>query len=246
MGKVILIGSTSELGNAAALEFIKMYPDQYLSLFRVGRSIINSDLVWTNPNNVSSCVLTDLDSLEIERNDLVIIALGYLSKGLMDPNLGNLNLEEIHQSIEITGSVSAMAVIKVTSMLAIAGGGKVVVFSSVSASPILKASLFYGASKNFLEKIIEGLRPVALENNVHIAVIRPGFVATKLNEGRNKTLFSTTTAKVAREVVRRFPQKIIYVPSIFRIIELGLIRIKFLRKIANRKIEKSYSRRTGR
>ena len=242
MSKVVLIGSASELGNATALEFINKYPEKYKSLFRVGRSKISSEFVWTNPRDVSTCVLSDLGSLKFGKNDMVIIALGYLSEGLFEDNFSSLKLDEIYQSIEITGMVSSMVVIKVIEMLERVGGGDLVVFSSVAAQPILKANLFYGSSKNFLENIIEGLRKDAKKRNIRISIVRPGFVETKLNKDRSKTSFSTTVDKVATEVVRKFPQRIIYVPSIFRLIGFMLSGSSLLRFIANRKIVRSYTR----
>ena len=148
MPKVVLIGSTSELGNATALEFTSKFPERYLSVFRVGRSSISSDFVWTKPDDVYSCVVSDLDSLDLKRNDLVIIALGYLSNGLLDSNLESLDLAEIVKTIEITGVVSSTVMIKITKLLSKVGGGDIIVFSSVAASPVLEANLFYGASYN--------------------------------------------------------------------------------------------------
>jgi decaprenylphospho-beta-D-erythro-pentofuranosid-2-ulose 2-reductase len=242
MSQVVLIGSASELGNATALEFINKHPEKYQSLFRVGRSKISSEYVWTNPDDVSKCIISDLGSLTFGKNDMVIVALGYLSEGLLENNFNSLKLDEIYQSIEITGMVSSLVVIKVIEMLELVGGGDLVVFSSVAAQPILKANLFYGASKNFLENIIEGLRKDAKKKNVRISIVRPGFVETKLNKDRAKTSFSTTVDKVATAVVQKFPQKIIYVPHIFRLIGFILSRSRLLRLIANRKIIRSYTR----
>jgi short-subunit dehydrogenase len=222
------------------MEFIKVFPDKYQGLFKVGRSAASSDFVWTNPNDISKCITSDLASLDISKNDLVIIALGYLSRGLIDSKLGELNLEEINKSMEITGIVSSIAVIQIVKLLSLAGGGDIVVFSSVAASPVLKANLFYGASKNFLEKIVEGLKSDAKKNNVQISIICPGFVETKLNKNRKKTSFSTTTNEVAKMIVHKFPKEKIYIPSVFQIIELGLKISKILRFIANKKIIKSY------
>jgi decaprenylphospho-beta-D-erythro-pentofuranosid-2-ulose 2-reductase len=240
MPKVVLIGSTSELGNATALEFTSKFPERYLSVFRVGRSSISSDLVWTKPDDVYSCVISDLDSLDLKRNDLVIIALGYLSNGLLDSNLESLDLAEIVKTIEITGVVSSIVMTKITKLLSKVGGGDIIVFSSVAASPVLKANLFYGASKNFLEKITAGLRTAAAKNNVRISIIRPGFVETKLNEHRKKTSFSATTDQVAKDIVRKFPKQNIYTPTVFRIIEFALVRSRFLRFMANRRIINSF------
>ena len=240
MPKVVLIGSTSELGNATALEFAGKFPERYQSVFRVGRSSSSADFVWTKPDDVYSCVISDLDSLDLERNDLVIIALGYLSNGLLDSNLESLDLAEIVKTIEITGAVSSIVMIKTTKILSKVGGGDLIVFSSVAASPVLKANLFYGASKNFLEKITAGLRTAAAKNNVRISIIRPGFVETKLNEHRKKTSFSTTTDQVAKDIVRKFPKQNIYTPTIFRIIEFALVRSRFLRLMANRRIVNSF------
>jgi decaprenylphospho-beta-D-erythro-pentofuranosid-2-ulose 2-reductase len=130
--------------------------------------------------------------------------------------------------------------IKTTKILSKVGGGDLIVFSSVAASPVLKANLFYGASKNFLEKITAGLRTAAAKNNVRISIIRPGFVETKLNEHRKKTSFSTTTDQVAKDIVRKFPKQNIYTPTIFRIIEFALVRSRFLRLMANRRIVNSF------
>lgn len=239
MAKIILIGATSELGNATANKFLESSPDIYTHLLRIGREIESSDLTWKNCGNLTETVESTISAASIRKGDLIILALGSLCEGITAKNVDALNVTNIGKSMEATGLMSCIAFLSCIKALAVEGGGGVIVFSSVASNPVLTANLFYGASKKYLEIIVMGVRSYTRLANVKVSLVRPGFVATKMNSRRKATSFSSSCEKVANRIFSKFPNRTINIPPIFILISFLLERSRFLRSIANKKIEKS-------
>jgi short-subunit dehydrogenase len=240
MAKIVLIGSSSELGNATAVKFLETNSSLYKSIIRVGRESKTSDITWDNSGNLIESVENAISAARIRKDDLIILALGSLCEGITPITIDNLDVVEISKSMEVTGLMTSVAFLFSIKALAVEGGGGVIVFSSVASSPVLTANLFYGASKKYLDSIVLGTRNYLDHNNIKVSLVKPGFVATKMNSGRKPTTFSTSREKVAKRILAKFPNQIIYVPSIFMLITFLLERSKVLRKIANSKIQRSY------
>jgi decaprenylphospho-beta-D-erythro-pentofuranosid-2-ulose 2-reductase len=81
------------------------------------------------------------------------------------------------------------------------GQGRLVVLSSVAGVRVRRANFLYGATKAGLDAYARGLA-LALENTgVSVTVVRPGWVATRMTEGRAPAPFATTADAVAGDVV---------------------------------------------
>ena len=76
-------------------------------------------------------------------------------------------------------------------------GGTIVVLSSVAAERPRRANVVYGASKAGLDSLAQGLGDALYEHDVHVLVVRPGFVETKMTRGLAAAPLATTTRAVA-------------------------------------------------
>ena len=98
-----------------------------------------------------------------------------------------------------TGAVSILTVLG--ERLAAQGHGAIVVLSSVAGERARQANYPYGATKAGLDAFAQGLGDALAPNGVHVLVVRPGFVRTKMTAGRPAQPMATDADAVARDVV---------------------------------------------
>src|SRR5918912_3480447 len=82
------------------------------------------------------------------------------------------------------------------------GHGTIVVLSSVAGERARKSNFVYGASKAGVDAFAQGLGDSLAGTGVHVMVVRPGFVKTKMTAGMSPAPFSTTADAVAEEIVK--------------------------------------------
>jgi decaprenylphospho-beta-D-erythro-pentofuranosid-2-ulose 2-reductase len=120
--------------------------------------------------------------------DVVLVAFGLLDAD--DP------LEVV--DVNYRGAVSVL--VALAERLKRQGHGAIVVFSSVAAERPRRANYLYGSTKAGLDAFAQGLHDDLAGTGVHVLTVRPGFVHTKMTEGRDPAPFSTTPDVVARAV----------------------------------------------
>jgi decaprenylphospho-beta-D-erythro-pentofuranosid-2-ulose 2-reductase len=81
------------------------------------------------------------------------------------------------------------------------GHGSIVVLSSVAGERARRANYPYGATKAGLDAFAQGLGDALAPTGVHVMVVRPGFVHTKMTAGRPAAPMSTDAEAVAKEIV---------------------------------------------
>jgi decaprenylphospho-beta-D-erythro-pentofuranosid-2-ulose 2-reductase len=87
------------------------------------------------------------------------------------------------------------------------GRGAIVVLSSVAAERARQANYPYGATKAGLDAFAQGLGDALAPAGVHVMVVRPGFVHTKMTAGRPAAPMSTDARAVADEIVAGLERK---------------------------------------
>jgi decaprenylphospho-beta-D-erythro-pentofuranosid-2-ulose 2-reductase len=111
----------------------------------------------------------------------------------------------------------AAAITAAAHHLAEQGHGTIVVLSSVAALRTRRSNYLYGASKAGLDAFAQGLSDALVGTSVHVHIVRPGFVKTKMTEGLPPAPFSTTAEAVADAVVGLVTSdrsRIVHVPSV--------------------------------
>jgi len=101
--------------------------------------------------------------------------------------------------VNLVGAGSLL--LEVAARMRDAGGGEVVVLSSVAAERPRRSNAVYGASKAGLDALARGLGDDLEEQGVRVLVVRPGFVHTRMTRGLAPAPLSTTPQVVARGVL---------------------------------------------
>lgn len=104
------------------------------------------------------------------------------------------------------------------------GHGSLVVFSSVAGTRVRSKNAVYGACKAGIDSFSLALSQIMHGTPVHVMIVRPGFVRSKMTVGMDKAHFATTTNRVAADVVRGLARqrRIVWSPPILRCIFKGL------------------------
>jgi decaprenylphospho-beta-D-erythro-pentofuranosid-2-ulose 2-reductase len=80
------------------------------------------------------------------------------------------------------------------------GHGTIVVLSSVAGERARKSNFVYGSSKAGLDAFAQGLGDRLYGSGVHVMVVRPGFVRTKMTAGLDDVPLSTEPEAVAESI----------------------------------------------
>jgi decaprenylphospho-beta-D-erythro-pentofuranosid-2-ulose 2-reductase len=144
--------------------------------------------------------------------DLVIVAFGLLGHGAQFERERAVDLVRTN----FLGSVSVL--LPVVERMRGQGHGTVVVLSSVAGERVRKTNFAYGASKAGLDGFSQGLGDALAGSGVHVMVVRPGFVRTKMTTGLDEPPFTTTPDAVADAVIAglRSGKEMVWVPSVLR------------------------------
>jgi decaprenylphospho-beta-D-erythro-pentofuranosid-2-ulose 2-reductase len=98
------------------------------------------------------------------------------------------------------------------------GHGVLVALSSVAGERVRKANFVYGSTKAGLDGFAQGLGDALVGSGARVMVVRPGFVRTKMTEGRPEAPFATTPDEVAVAAAKGLAtgKDVVWVPGILR------------------------------
>lgn len=101
-----------------------------------------------------------------------------------------------------------------------AGGGALVVFSSIAGVRARRANYVYGSAKAGLDAFASGLADALHGSGVHLLLVRPGFVIGRMTQGMDPAPLSSTPSKVADATVRalRKGRGVVWVPGPLRLL----------------------------
>ncbi len=120
------------------------------------------------------------------------------------------------------GAVSVM--VPVAQRFRAQGHGTLVVLSSVAGTRVRKANFVYGSTKAALDGFAQGLADSLHGSGVHVMVVRPGFVRSKMTEGRESAPLATTPEAVAEAIERGLQKRsqTVWVPALWLLVATGL------------------------
>ncbi|MEV5952899.1 decaprenylphospho-beta-D-erythro-pentofuranosid-2-ulose 2-reductase [Streptomyces sp. NPDC051987] len=152
--------------------------------------------------------------------DLVLLAFGILGDQATDER-EPVNAVRVAQT-NYTGAVSA-ALVSARALQA-QGHGSLVVLSSVAGERARRSNFIYGSSKAGLDAFTQGLGDALHGTGVHVMVVRPGFVRTKMTRGLEEAPLATTPEAVATaiELGLRRRSEVVWVPGVLRLVMSGL------------------------
>ncbi|WP_306317671.1 MULTISPECIES: decaprenylphospho-beta-D-erythro-pentofuranosid-2-ulose 2-reductase [unclassified Streptomyces] len=152
--------------------------------------------------------------------DMVLLAFGILGDQARDED-DPMAAVRVAQT-NYTGAVSASLVC--ARALQEQGHGSLVVLSSVAGERARRINFIYGSSKAGLDTFTQGLGDALHGTGVHVMVVRPGFVRSKMTAGLAEAPLTTTPEAVARaiETGLRRRSETVWVPGALRLVMSGL------------------------
>jgi len=164
----------------------------------------------------------DLAAERLGTIDLVLVAAGVL--GTAELSALDAPLVASLATTNFTGPAAAMTAF--ARVLCAQGHGRIVVLSSVAGYRVRAANFVYGATKAGLDGFALGLGDALVGSGVKVMVVRPGYVRTKMTEGRKATAFAVDASDVADAVVRGLEKdaEVVWAPSWLCYV-FGLLRL---------------------
>jgi decaprenylphospho-beta-D-erythro-pentofuranosid-2-ulose 2-reductase len=152
--------------------------------------------------------------------DLVLLAFGILGDQAHDERDPSAAVRVARTNY--IGAVSAGLV--AARALQTQGHGSLVVLSSVAGERARRANFIYGSSKAGLDAFAQGLGDALQGTGVHVMVVRPGFVRTRMTAGLPEVPLATTPEAVATaiELGLRRRSEMVWVPGVLRVVMSAL------------------------
>ncbi|MGI5428147.1 decaprenylphospho-beta-D-erythro-pentofuranosid-2-ulose 2-reductase [Streptomyces sp. CA-179760] len=152
--------------------------------------------------------------------DMVLLAFGLLGDQARDEREPEAAVRVAQTNY--TGAVSASLVC--ARALQSQGHGSLVVMSSVAGERARRANFIYGSSKAGLDAFAQGLGDALHGTGVHVMVVRPGFVRTRMTAGLPDAPLATTPEAVATavELGLRRRSETVWVPGALRMVMAAL------------------------
>ncbi|MYS81753.1 decaprenylphospho-beta-D-erythro-pentofuranosid-2-ulose 2-reductase [Embleya scabrispora] len=152
--------------------------------------------------------------------DVVLLAFGVL--GDQDADEKSPAAAARVAQVNYVGGVSAG--LAAANALSRQGHGALAVISSVAGERARKSNFIYGSTKAGLDAFAQGLGDKLHGTGVHVMVVRPGFVRTKMTEGLPDVPLATTPEVVAEAIVKGLRRKssVVWVPGQFRFVMSAL------------------------
>jgi decaprenylphospho-beta-D-erythro-pentofuranosid-2-ulose 2-reductase len=226
---IVVLGGTSDI----ARELVKrVAPDRCRSVVLAGRdadalehaaaslrtSVPRVECVTFDARDAASAAKTVTQCFEAagEAVDLVVLAVGELGEQDADER----DPARVAQMLTVNLTWPAAALGEAAAVLRAQGHGSIVVLSSVAGFRVRRANYIYGSSKAGLDAYAVGLGEALRDAGVRVHVVRPGFVHTKMTEGRDAAPFAVGPDRVADDIARglRRDQAVIWSPGVLRFV----------------------------
>jgi len=225
--RVLLIGGTSEIGNAIVRALAADGPVRPFLLGR-DRDGLARCAAALGQAGVSGTVEHDLlEAGDLASHedaiarafgrggfDVVVLAVGVLG-GQAGLDARRDEALEV-MSVDFLGSGSLL--LASLRRLREQGRGTLVVLSSVAVERPRATNAIYGAAKAGLDALAQGLADGLAGSGIRVLVVRPGFVKTRMTAGLRPPPFATTPELVAAATKRalKHDDHTIWVPGVLR------------------------------
>ncbi len=146
--------------------------------------------------------------------DLVLVAFGVLG----DQGQAEVDGDEALRIVQTNFTGAATSMLAASRALVAQGHGTIVLLSSVAGERARRSNFVYGSSKAGADALAQGLGDALHGSGVHVMIVRPGFVRSKMTEGMAAAPMSAEPDEVAAAIVRGLEKRteVVYVPSKLR------------------------------
>lgn len=178
--------------------------------------------VWDAREPESHAALARDVSARLGQIDLVLVAAGVLGEQEVCETDPKETISVLDTNF--TGPAAAMAAF--AGLLRTQGHGRIVVLSSVAGVRVRRANFVYGASKAGLDAYAQGLAEALRPSGASVMIVRPGWVATRMTEGRSPAPMATTPEGVAADVVKGLESSadVVWSPAPLKVL-FGVLRL---------------------
>jgi decaprenylphospho-beta-D-erythro-pentofuranosid-2-ulose 2-reductase len=228
---LLLLGGTSEIGLAVAERFaanrslrivLAGRPSERLTaaaerLRDKGCTVSVLDFDARRPQTHAEVVDKAFADGDI---DVTVVAFGILG----DPEVAWTDIEAAREMAEVNYVAPVTVGVALANRLKAQGHGSLVALSSVAGERIRRSNFVYGSTKAGLDGFYTGLTEALRPSGVHVSVVRPGFVHTRMTEGLKAAPLSQTPQQVAEVVVNAVRQRreLVWAPGAFRYVMSAL------------------------
>ena len=205
---ILIIGAGSDIARPLAHLYAKAGYGIYLASRSIDRLKLDANDIAIRYNTDTAAFFLDVTATEThhsfyntlpEKPSGVICLAGILG----DQHRSEVDFSEANAVItaNFTGLVSLLHII--ASDFEFRRGGFIVGVSSVAGERGRKSNYVYASAKAGFTAFLSGLRNRLYTDNVQVMTVHPGFISTKMIEGRKTPAIITATAeKVARDIFR--------------------------------------------
>jgi decaprenylphospho-beta-D-erythro-pentofuranosid-2-ulose 2-reductase len=206
---VAVFGGTSEIGRAVVERLVGGGATRVVLAGRDGAALENvaTDLRHRHAARVDLVPFEAEDRANHARTveavfaggdlDVVLVAFGVLGDQTRDERDPGAAAAVVETNFTAAVSVG----VAVAEQLRRQGHGALVALSSVAGERARRSNFVYGASKAGLDAFYQGLATALAPEGVHVMVVRPGFVKTRMTAGMKPAPLATTPEAVADVVV---------------------------------------------
>jgi decaprenylphospho-beta-D-erythro-pentofuranosid-2-ulose 2-reductase len=244
---ILLLGGTSDIGVAAAHHLVEQGAR---TVILAGRDL---QALEAPAQNLRAAGAATVELLQFDADatsghaefvskaferfgdiDLALIAFGILGDQQRAEEDAGAAIEVLRTNFE--GAVSVG--VPLAHALRAQGHGHLVLLSSVAAERPRRDNFVYGASKAGVDAFFQGLADSLEGTGVHVMVVRPGRVRTKMTEGMAEIPFTTDPQRVAADISRGLKRgaHTVYSPPVMRGVMFGMRHLPrpLFRKVAQR------------
>jgi decaprenylphospho-beta-D-erythro-pentofuranosid-2-ulose 2-reductase len=220
--RVLVLGGGSDIGQAIAS---RLAAPRRAAIVLAGRSVDARDLTSRTGSDVSvewfDARATGehrkvLDDIWQQHGGFDVVVLAFGVQG--DQARAEADTAHALEIAETNYLGALSAALESARLLREQGHGALVVLSSVAAERPRRSLFAYGSSKAGIDSFALGLGDALRPDGVHVLVVRPGFVHTKLTADLKAPPFATTPDAVAALVARGLERgsRIVWAPPPMR------------------------------
>jgi decaprenylphospho-beta-D-erythro-pentofuranosid-2-ulose 2-reductase len=178
-------------------------------------------LVAFDANDVEqAAAVVDSGFSAVGRVDLVVVAVGLLS----DEEADERDPARVARCVTVNFTWPATALTRVAHHFREQGSGRAVVLSSVAGVRVRRSNFLYGSAKAGLDGFARNLHQTLRGSGAGVIVVRPGFVRSKMTQGRKAAPLATTPEAVAKDIVRGLEggAEVVWSPAALRFVFFAL------------------------
>jgi decaprenylphospho-beta-D-erythro-pentofuranosid-2-ulose 2-reductase len=230
---VLVLGGGSEIGLATCAALVRRRPARIVLAARKPEAIdaAAAELRAAGASSVDvvSFDATDFGSHEsfvsstFERFgdfDVVLLAFGVLG----DQDRAEVDAAAALDIVQTNYTGVVSVTVPIVAKLREQGHGSLVLLSSVAGERVRRSNFVYGSAKAGVDGYFQGLGDALHGSGVHVMIVRPGFVHTKMTAGQPAVPLAVGPDAVAAAIVRGLEHgsEVVWVPPAFRYVMSAL------------------------